>query len=166
MIEIAARQWIDAVIGASGIGHVGHQHGVVVRRDFDAAQREDLPVELEVLTDLDHAEIFKERLHCLKRIRFGDLIGGDLALEQAASAVAALTMRQRHVAGLVRRDREGEAAKLRLHRIEAVGFDIEREKTEVARPFDPRPQPFETAHGFIFRAVEFLPVAGILSLPV
>src|SRR5260370_32866691 len=93
---------------------------------------------------------------------FGDLIGRDLALEQAAaSAIAALTMLKRHVAGLVRRYCERKAAKLRLHRIEVVGLDIEREKTEVARPFDPSPQPLRAAHGFIFRAVELLPVAGV-----
>ena len=57
-------------------------------------------------------------LHRVERGAFGNLIGRDLALEQAAIAVAALTVRQRHIAGFVRRQRQREAAELRLHRIE------------------------------------------------
>ena len=42
----------------------------------------------------------------------------DLAAKQPATlAVAALPVRQRHIAGFVRRDRERKAAQLRLHRI-------------------------------------------------
>ena len=65
-------------------------------------------------------------------------------------------MAQRHVASLVWRDREREAAQLRLHRIEIAGLDVDRDQPDIARPFDPGPQPVEAAHRFVFGAVEFL----------
>ncbi len=55
VIEIALRQLLEAMTRAPGIDHVGHQHDVVVGRDLDPAQRKDLPIELEVLADLEHA---------------------------------------------------------------------------------------------------------------
>ncbi len=63
MIEIAPRQGIEAVIGAAGIDHIGHQHGVVVGRDLDAAHGENLPVEFQILADLEHTRIFQEGLY-------------------------------------------------------------------------------------------------------
>ena len=55
VIEVARRQRIEAVAEAAGVEHIGHQHGVVVRVQVDAAQREQLQLELEVLPDLEHA---------------------------------------------------------------------------------------------------------------
>ena len=93
VIEVAPRQGIEAVIGTAGVDHVGHQHGVVVGRDLDAAHGENLPVEFQILADLEHAGIFQQRLDGIERGAFGNLIGRDLALEQAATAaVAALAV--------------------------------------------------------------------------
>jgi len=114
------------------------------------------------LTDLEHAGIFQNRLDRGERVALGDLIGRDLALEQAAfAAVAAVTMRKRHVAGLVRRHREREAAQLRLHRIETVSLDIERDNTDIARAVDESAQGFKCAHGLVFGAVKFLFMGSI-----
>jgi len=69
------------VVGAAGIDHVGHQHGVVVGRDLDAAHGEDLKVEFQILADLEHALVLKQRFDGVERRALGDLIGRDLALE-------------------------------------------------------------------------------------
>src|SRR4029077_10343150 len=78
------------------------------------------------------------------------------ALEQAAAAVAALTVRQRHIAGLVRRQRQREAAQGGLHRIETVGLGVDGDGAEIAGARDPGFEPVEAAHGLVFSAVEFL----------
>ncbi len=111
VIEVAPRQRVKAMVGAPGIEDIGHQHGVVVGRDLDAAQGENLPVEFQVLADLEHAAVFQDRLHGRQRIGFGELVGRDLAGKQRIlAALAAVPMRQWHIAGLVRRHREREAA--------------------------------------------------------
>ena len=51
----------------AGVEHVGHQHGVVERRDLDAVARKHQPVELQVLPDLEHAGIFQQRLQRVER---------------------------------------------------------------------------------------------------
>ena len=65
-------------------------------------------------------------------------------------------MRKRHVAGLVRRQGQREAAELRLHWIKTIGLGVERDKADVARAVDPGAQTIERAHGLIFGAVESL----------
>ena len=85
VIEIALRQIVEAVTGAAGIDHVGHQHGIVVRRDLDAAQCENLPVEFQVVADLEHARVFEKRLERGQGIGFLDLIGDALAGKQSAA---------------------------------------------------------------------------------
>ena len=161
VIEIALRQRIEAVVGAAGIDHVRHQQRIVVGRDRDAAHGENLKVEFQVLADLEHALVLEQRLHGVQRCALGDLIGRDLALEQAAAAVAALAVRQRHVAGLVRSERQRKAAQHRLHRIEAVGLGVDGNKPLVAGALDPGFEPVEAAHRFVFGAVEFLTVRDV-----
>ena len=75
VIEIAPRHGIEAVTGAAGVDHIRHQHDVVVSGDLGAAQREDLPREFKIMTDLEHAEIFQERLDRRERGCLFDLIG-------------------------------------------------------------------------------------------
>ena len=53
--SLAERVHAVAVAGRAGVEHVGDQHGVVERRDLDAVPGEDVPVELHVLADLEHA---------------------------------------------------------------------------------------------------------------
>src|SRR6516162_1543106 len=70
-------------------------------------------------------------------------------------------MAKRHVAGLVRRYCEREAAQLRLHRIETVSLDIESDDADIARAFDEGAQTLEAAYSLVFGAVEFLLMRGI-----
>ena len=100
--------------------------------------------------------VFEQRLHRVERGAFGNLIGRDRALKQAAIAVAALAVRQRHVAGFVRRQRQRKAAQLRLHRIETRGLGIDGDEALFARALDPGLEAIEGAHGFVFRPIEFL----------
>src|SRR5207237_2253127 len=101
-----------------------------------------------VLADLEHAGVREQWLERLERRVFGNLIGHDLAAEQGGVAgLSALAMAERHVAGFVGRDREGYAAQLRLHRIEARRLRVDGQKAALARALDPGAQPPEAAHG-------------------
>src|SRR5580658_7209667 len=73
-------------------------------------------------------------------------------------------MRQRHVAGLVRREREREAAEIRLHRIERTGLGINGDKTLIARALDPGFEPRQVANSFVLAAIEFLLMRGVETL--
>ncbi len=112
MAEVALRQRVDAVAGAAGVEHIGQQHHIVIGRKRDAAQGEHLQIEFEVMPDLEHARVLEQRPHRRERVLFGNLVGRDLAREQAAVAtigpgpIATLTVRERHVASFVRRERE------------------------------------------------------------
>src|SRR5580700_10532833 len=79
---------LPAVVGAAGIDHIGHQHGVVIGRDLDAAHGKDLPIVFQILADLEDAFVLEQRLHGIEGRALGNLIGRDLALEQTAAAVA------------------------------------------------------------------------------
>ena len=151
MIEVALRQRIQPVIRSPGIDHIGHEHGVVIGRNIDAAHAEDLAVELEILPDLEHACIFKQRLHGVERRALGDLIRRDLALEQAIpSTFAALPVNEWNIAGLIRRDGHGETAQIGLHRVETGGLRVDGDHAQVLRARDPRVESVQTAHCFVF----------------
>ena len=62
MIESALRDGIKGVAGAAGVERIRHQYGVVVGRDLDAAQREKLPGKFQIVTDLEYAHVFEQRL--------------------------------------------------------------------------------------------------------
>ena len=120
VLEIAVGERFEFVAGAAGIEHVGHQHRVVVGRYLDAALGKQRPVELAVLADLEDALVFQQRLERAERGGLADLVGRDLAGEQAAaSAIAALAVGERHVAGFVGCERKRDAAQRRLHRVDA-----------------------------------------------
>ena len=57
MAEVALGQRVDAVAGAAGIEHIGQQHHIVIGREGDAAQREHLQIEFQVMPDLEHARV-------------------------------------------------------------------------------------------------------------
>ena len=89
---------------AAAFEDVGDQHGVVERRDADAAPREDQPVVLAVLADLQDSRVFQQRLHRGERGFSGSWTGAELRIgrEQAAGAPGAIgAMAHRHIAGLV-----------------------------------------------------------------
>ncbi len=75
-----------AVAGRARIERVGNQHGVVERRDFDAAPGEHVPVEFDVLADLHHARVFEQRLEQRDRLRFVDLAGRETAAAEEIGA--------------------------------------------------------------------------------
>ena len=163
MIEVALCQRISPVAATSGIEHVGHQHDVVVGSKLDVAQRENLQVVFQVLADLEDAGVFQQRLHGGEGRGLLDLVRRDRPGEQAiAATVAALAMGERHVASLVRRDRERDAAQRGLHGVETVGLGIERNHAAVARARDPGVEPVEAAHDLVARTVD-LGVAGGLD---
>ncbi len=154
VIEPLLRHGIHAVRPAAGIEHIGHQHGVVVRCDLDAVARQHLPVEFQVLPDLEDAAILQQRLERGERVRRRNLARHHLAGEQAG-AVAALAVDQRHVAGLVGADCEREAAQLRLHRIEAGGLGVDRDHAGVDGARHPVAQPLQGEHRLVARTIEF-----------
>ena len=160
--ERAFGERFEAMVLPAGIERVRHQHGVVIGGDLGAAQRQHLPGEFQVVADLEHAPVGKKRPQGVERRAFGNLVGGDVAAEQAgAAALAAPAMTERHVAGLVRRHGKREAAQLRLHRIAARGADIDGDNAEVARALDPGVEPIETAHRLIFAAIELGVARGL-----
>ena len=123
---------VQAVVGAAGVEHIGHQHRVVVRlRTRCRAGRQHLPVELDVVPDLQDARRPPAAAcSASSAVRFLDLVGASPpANRSAAAAVAALAVRERHVAGLVRRERQRDAAQLGLHRIDGlVVFGVDRDE--------------------------------------
>ena len=62
VVEQLLRQRVHPVGAAAGIEHIGHQHGVVDRRDLDAVAGQHQPVEFQVLPDLEDAAILQQRL--------------------------------------------------------------------------------------------------------
>ena len=149
MAEPALGQRVHAVavVGRPGIERVGDQHRVVERRDLDAAAGEDVPVELDVLADLEHAGVFEQRLQQRDRFGFGDLAGQQAAaVEQAGLAGA---MADRDVAGLARRDGERDADELGLQRIERSRLGVEGDDARLEGAGDPRLQRRGVADGLV-----------------
>ena len=83
MLEDVFGERRQRVVLPAGIERVRHQHGVVVGRDLDAAQRENLPSEFQIVADLEHALVREQRLERIERHALGNLIGRDVAAEQA-----------------------------------------------------------------------------------
>ena len=81
MAEKAFGKRIEAVVvaGRARVERVGEQHGVVDRRDANAAHREHVHVELEVVADLEDARLLEQRLQKRDRFRFRDLVGREAA---------------------------------------------------------------------------------------
>src|SRR5690606_40197307 len=74
--------------------------------------------------------------------------------EPPATAGAALAMRERDMARLVRRERKRDTAKLRLHRVDGTGLDVDRRGAEIRCPRRQRLEPVRRAHGLVTPAVE------------
>ena len=77
MAEKAFGKRIEAVVvaGRARIERVGKQHRVVDRRDANAAHREHMHVELDVVADLENARRLQQRLQKRDRFRFRHLVG-------------------------------------------------------------------------------------------
>ena len=151
--EVARRECVEAVAEAPGIERVGHQHGVLDPAQRDPAHGEQLHLELQVLPDLEHAPVFQQRLQRGERVGLRDLSLREPAAEQPV-AVARLAVRERHVARLVRRERQRDAAQRRLHRVFADRLGIERDHAGVVGARDPRLEALEVEHDLVGRAVD------------
>ena len=112
--EEALGEPVDAVAVAAGprVEHIGNQHRIVERRDLDAALGEQHPVELHVLSDLEHPRGFEQRLQQRERLGLGEL-----ARRQPAAAVEqvvrSLAVADRDVAGLARARRRWQRRQFR-----------------------------------------------------
>ncbi len=75
------------VAGRAGVERVREQHGIVDRRDANAAQREHMQVELDVVADLEDARLLEQGLQKRDRFRFRDLVGREArAVEEIGGA--------------------------------------------------------------------------------
>ena len=137
MAEKALGERIDAVVvaGRARVERVREQHRVVDRRDANAAHREHMHVELEVVADLEDARLLEQRLQKRDRFRFRDLVGREArAVEEI---VGASPMADRDVASLSRLDRQREADELALQRVGRVRFGVDRDDALVLGARDP-----------------------------
>ena len=71
--EEAAGEFGGQVLGASGVERIGHEAGIVDRRERDAVTGERHHVELGVLHDLQHALVFQDRLEQVQGVAHGNL---------------------------------------------------------------------------------------------
>ena len=103
-------------------------------------QREDLPVELQIVADREHARVREQWLERLERVAFGNLIGARTSPRNSAPPPPSPPWRwdERHVAGFIRPDREREAAQLGLHRIaDSAVCVLDGDKAGLACALDP-----------------------------
>ena len=123
------------------------------------------------MSDLQDAALFEQRLEGRERLLLGNLLRVQAAAEQAigiAAAVAAFAMRERDVTGLVRSDRQCNAAERRLHRVDAERLDVDRNDSQIEGARDPGFEPIDAAHDLVAcaldlaRACRFQPHRGEL----
>ena len=69
--EMALGEVVHAVRRPAGIERVGHQHGVVERRDLDAVLGEHVEIVLDVLPDLEDRRVLQQRLQQRQRLAHG-----------------------------------------------------------------------------------------------
>ncbi len=140
----------------SGIEDIRHQHRVVGRAETNAPARQDQPVALDVVTDLEDTFVLENCLECSECVVFGDLPGAQLGCEQARGfALAGLAMAQRQVGRLVRRNRNRNPAKRRLHRIKTAGLRLESQHARFVGTRDPTLQLINRGDRLILCSVEF-----------
>src|SRR3954453_19848529 len=82
-----------------------------------------------------------------------DLVGSEARVEQAGAA-ARLLVRQRPVAGLVRRQRQRDTAETGLPRIDRVWPDLDRDMAGIMDARDERVQFRERLDGLVLAAVD------------
>ncbi len=104
----------------------------------DAVLRQHHGVELDVEADLEDARRFQQRLQRRQRVAGLDLVRREAGVEQAG-AVAGLLVGERDIAGIVRRERQRDAADLGLHRIDRVRLGLDGEMAGIAQRARSRP---------------------------
>ena len=110
-------QRIEPVRVAAGIERVRHQLYVVVIAHGDAGLRQHHGIELDVESDLEDPCRFQERPQRAERVGCLDLVRRKTRIEQPGAA-AGLLVGERHIAGIVRRQGQRDAADIRPHRID------------------------------------------------
>ena len=168
MAEKALGKRVDAVVvaGRACVERVREQHGIVDRRHANAAHRERVHVELEVVADLENARLLEQRLQKRDRFGFRDLVGREArAVEEIGGAGP---MADGNVARLSRLDRQREADEVALQRVGRVRFGVDRDDALVLGARDPRAKLGRGAHDLVRRAVDrrsrlFCPRGGEVS---
>ena len=139
-------------IGAA-VQHIGHQHRVVGRRDIDTMATHQLHVEFEVVRNLEHRGVFKQRLEQRNRLARGDLAFDQSTAEQIACA---FLVGERYVGRPAGRGRKRETYELGLHRIERIGFRVEGDDTGFACLGDPVRKRLEVANADIAADIDLV----------
>ena len=85
---------------------------------------------LDVEAELEDAGGFQQRLQHGQRIRRLDLVRRKSRIEQPRAA-AGLLVAERHIGGIVRRQRQREAGNLRPHRIDGIRHRVDHEMAGV-----------------------------------
>src|ERR1700677_689915 len=126
MAEKASGERIDAVIvaGRARVERVREQHRVVDRRDANAAHRQHMRVELEVVADLEDARLLEQRLQKRDRFRFLGLIGRKTRYVE--EIVSARPMTNRDVASLAGVNCQRKADEVALQWGGQVRFGVDR----------------------------------------
>ena len=137
--EMATCQIVEIVFVASGVEHIGQQHGVVERSRrqrrlfrqmlLDGAGQHQQIV-LGVVGDLEDRRVLEKRLQWRQRRSQRDLLELAIAFVAAAALQVelgwrAVDMADRHVAAVARRGAERKADQLGLHGVERGGLGID-----------------------------------------
>ncbi len=138
---------------AAGVEHVGDQLRIVGVAQRDAVLRQHDGGEFDVVADLEDAGRFQHRPQRLDRIGMLDLVGREAGVEQARTT-AGLLVRQRHIAGIVRRQRQRDAAEIGLHRIDRVCPDLDRDMAGIMDARDKGVELLERLDRLVFAPVD------------
>ncbi|MBA7476207.1 hypothetical protein ES707_11589 [subsurface metagenome] len=119
----------------------------------DAVLRQRDRSELDVEAELEDPGGFQQRLQRGQRLGRLDLVRRQPCVEQPGAATG-LLVAERHVCGIVRRDRQREAGNLRLHRIDRIRHRIDDEMPGVRGAREPRLERIEVAQRRVLLAVD------------
>ncbi|MNX86568.1 hypothetical protein D3C86_1184550 [compost metagenome] len=167
-----ARQLVHAVAVQPAFEDVGDQHGVLDRGHADAAPRHDGEVVFDVLAHLQNRRVFQQGLEAFQRgglvdlrQRLARLALGRFQTEvetavQRRVAARLMVMGQRNIAGLVRADRDGDAAQTGMGGRQGVGLGVEADDPGGAGAGDPAVQILQRLHALVTVAVEVVDRVG------
>ena len=128
--EIFDTHLIHAMAVDARVQNVGHQHGVIDWRHFDAVLGQHQPVKFHVLRDFQHTGIFQQRLQARQHIAGWQLAGQQIAAAKQVRA-ASIAMSQRNIGRPARRESQRNADKLGLHRVQRGCFGIHADQAGI-----------------------------------
>ncbi len=138
--QVTICQRIHVMTAGCGVEYIGLQHGIGADAlQLDAVVTQHVHVVFDVLADLFQLGIFQQRLQ-LRQHRI------PIQLCRRTHIV----MRQRHIGGLARLNREGNPHQFCFHIVQAGGFGIEGKLTGRFQLFQPGIQSVLRQYGFIF----------------